>query len=93
MCRNIRTLHNYEPPATADEVHAAALQYVRKVSGYTKPPQANIDAFEQAVSDIADITGRLLETLVATSSPKNREEEAEKKRAMWRKREARIKAT
>ena len=81
MCRNIRTLHNFEPPATGDEVQAAALQYVRKVSGTTKPSQANQAAFDQAVREIAHITQHLLDDLVTTAPPKNREVEAAKARA------------
>jgi hypothetical protein len=81
MCRNIHTLHNFEPAATHDEVHAAALQYVRKISGTTKPSKANQEAFERAVAEIAHITGHLLEDLVTTAPPKNREIEAEKARA------------
>ena len=78
MCRNIRTLHNFEPAATNDEVQAAALQYVRKVSGSTKPSKANEEAFNRAVADIAHITGHLLEDLVTTAPPKDREIEAAK---------------
>jgi hypothetical protein len=78
MCRNIRTLHNFEPPATEDEVHASALQYVRKISGSTKPSQANAEAFEQAVEEIADVTARLLDRLVTAAPPKDREVEAAK---------------
>jgi len=78
MCRNIRTLHNFEPAATNDEVHAAALQYVRKVSGATKPSKANETAFNHAVAEIAHITGHLLEDLVTTAPPKDREVEAAK---------------
>jgi hypothetical protein len=81
MCRNIRPLNNFEPPATRDEVSAAALQYVRKVSGMTKPSQANQAAFDQAVREIAHITEHLLEDLVTTAPPKNRETEAAKARA------------
>jgi hypothetical protein len=80
MCRNIHTLHNFEPAATDGEVYAAALQYVRKVSGSTKPSKANTEAFERAVADIAHITQHLLEDLVTTAPPKNREEEAAKAR-------------
>ncbi|WP_183093522.1 DUF2277 domain-containing protein [Nocardioides stalactiti] len=80
MCRNIRVLHNFEPPATSDEVTAAALQYVRKVSGATKPSQANQEAFDRAVHEIAHITQHLLEELVTTAPPKDREVEAEKAR-------------
>jgi hypothetical protein len=81
MCRNIRTLHNFEPPATRDEVHAAAVQYVRKVSGATKPSQANQAAFDQAVAEVEAATRRLLEGLSTNAPPKNREEEAAKARA------------
>jgi hypothetical protein len=81
MCRNIHTLHNFEPAATSEEVHAAALQYVRKIAGTTKPSKANEDAFDRAVHDIAHITQHLLDDLVTTAPPKNREEEAEKARA------------
>jgi hypothetical protein len=81
MCRNIRTLHNFEPPATDDEVHAAALQYVRKVSGATKPSQANTAAFEHAVSEIATVTRQLLSELVTTSPPRDRERERERRQA------------
>ena len=81
MCRNIRTLHNFAPPATEDEVRAAALQYVRKVSGSTKPSQANQEAFDRAVEDVAAVTARLLGELVTTAPPKDREVEAEKRRA------------
>ncbi|HWI43616.1 MAG TPA: DUF2277 domain-containing protein [Nocardioides sp.] len=80
MCRNIRTLHNFEPPATRDEVSAAALQYVRKVSGTTKPSQVNQAAFDRAVAEIAHITQHLLDDLVTTAPPKDREVEAEKAR-------------
>ena len=80
MCRNIHVLHNFEPAANGEEVHAAALQYVRKVSGSTKPSKANTDAFERAVHEIAHITQHLLEDLVATSPPKDREVEAAKAR-------------
>jgi hypothetical protein len=81
MCRNIRPLHNFQPPATRDEVSAAALQYVRKVSGATKPSQANQAAFDQAVREIAHITAHLLEDLVTNAPPKDREVEAAKARA------------
>lgn len=76
MCRNIRTLHNFEPVATSDEVHAAALQFVRKVSGTTKPSKMNQEAFDQAVVDIGVVTTRLLAQLVTSAPPKDREEEA-----------------
>ena len=81
MCRNIHTLHHFEPAASSDEVHAAALRYVRKIAGTTKPSKANADAFDHAVAEIAHITQHLLEDLVATTPPKNREEEAAKARA------------
>ncbi len=81
MCRNIRTLHNFEPPATAEEVNDAALQYVRKISGSTKPSQANAEAFERAVEEIAAVTQRLLDGLVTSAPPKDREIEAAKRRA------------
>jgi hypothetical protein len=81
MCRNIRTLHNFEPPATDDEIRASALQYVRKVSGFTKPSQANTEAFERAVDDVAAVTSRLLGELVTNAPPKDREAEAAKARA------------
>ncbi|HEV7849151.1 MAG TPA: DUF2277 domain-containing protein [Mycetocola sp.] len=81
MCRNIHQLHNFEPAATDDEVHAAALQYVRKVSGSTKPSKANAEVFDQAVAQIAHITRHLIEDLVTTAPPKDREVEAEKARA------------
>jgi hypothetical protein len=81
MCRNIRTLHNFEPPATREEAAAAALQYVRKISGTSKPSQANTAAFDRAVADVTAITVRLLDELTAVTPPKNREEEARKARA------------
>ncbi len=81
MCRNIRTLHNFEPPAGEEEVRAAALQYVRKVSGSTKPSRANADAFDRAVADVAAVTSRLLGELVTSAPPKDREVEAAKARA------------
>ena len=80
MCRNIRTLHNFEPPASMDEVHAAAVQYVRKISGTAKPSAANRAAFDDAVEQIAYITRHLLNALVTTAPAKNREEEAVKAR-------------
>ena len=81
MCRNIRPLNNFEPPATREEVTSAALQYVRKVSGTTKPSQANQEAFDRAVAQIAHVTQHLLDELVTTAPPKNREVEAAKARA------------
>ena len=86
MCRNIRTLHNFEPPATPEEIEAAALQYVRKVSGSTRPSQANAAAFEAAVADISKTTQRLLATLVTQAAPRNREVEAAKARERARRR-------
>lgn len=80
MCRNIRVLHNFEPPATSDEVTAAALQYVRKVSGTTKPSQANQEAFDRAVHEVAHVTQHLLDALVTNAPPKDREVEAAKAR-------------
>jgi hypothetical protein len=80
MCRNIRTLYNFAPPANEDEVRAAALQYVRKVSGFTKPSQANAEAFERAVDAVTETTQRLLAELVTTAPPKDREVEAAKAR-------------
>ena len=90
MCRNIRPLNNFDPPASSDEVAAAALQFVRKVSGTTKPSQANKAVFDQAVADIAHITGHLLDDLVTTAPPKNRAEEAAKARARSEARYARV---
>ena len=81
MCRNIRTLHNFEPHATNAEVEAAALQYVRKISGSTKPSKANEEAFAEAVHEIAHITQHLLDALVTQAPPKDRDEEAAKARA------------
>jgi hypothetical protein len=81
MCRNIRTLHNFEPAATDEEVHDAALQYVRKISGSTKPSQANAEVFERAVEEVTAATRRLLDDLVTSAPPKDREVEAAKRRA------------
>jgi hypothetical protein len=81
MCRNIRTLHNFEPPATDEEIRASSLQYVRKISGFSKPSQANAEAFERAVDDVAAVTARLLGELVTNAPPKDREVEAAKARA------------
>jgi hypothetical protein len=81
MCRNIRTLHNFEPPATREEIPASALQYVRKISGMNKPSQANAEAFERAVADVTAISTRLLGELVTNAPPKDREAEAAKARA------------
>jgi hypothetical protein len=81
MCRNIRTLHNFDPPATDDEIRASALQYVRKVSGFTKPSRANEEAFARAVDRVSEVTAELLQELHTTAPPKNREVEAAKARA------------
>jgi hypothetical protein len=81
MCRNIRTLHNFEPAATDEEIRASALQYVRKVSGSTKPSQANAEVFDRAVDEIAHVTRHLLDELVTAAPPKDREVEAAKRRA------------
>ena len=81
MCRNIHTLFNFEPPATEEEVRDASLQYVRKISGFTKPSQANEEAFARAIEEIADATQRLVDSLVTTAAPKDREVEAERRRA------------
>ena len=86
MCRNIKTLFNFEPPATDDEIRASALQYVRKISGYTKPSQANEAAFERAVDRVAEVTREMLDTLVTSAAPKDREAEAIKARARAAKR-------
>jgi hypothetical protein len=86
MCRNIKTLHNFEPPATRDEVSAAALQYVRKVSGSTKPSHANEAAFARAVAEVTDATNRLLAALVTSAPPRDREVEAARARARAEKR-------
>ena len=83
MCRNIRQLHNFDPPATQEEVDDAALQFVRKISGSTKPSQANAEAFDLAVTEVAAATRKLLDSLVTTAPPKNREEEAAKRRAKY----------
>jgi hypothetical protein len=88
MCRNIRTLHNFEPPATDDEVRAAALQYVRKISGATKPSKANEEAFQRAVDAVTDVSRELLASLVTTAPPKDREVEAAKARERAAKRYA-----
>jgi hypothetical protein len=81
MCRNIRTLHNFDPPATGEETHASALQYVRKISGSTQPSRANAAAFEEAVASVEAATRRLLDQLVTSAPPKDREVEAAKARA------------
>jgi hypothetical protein len=81
MCRNIRTLHNFDPPATDEEIHASALQYVRKISGSTKPSQANAEVFDEAVEAVAAATRELLDRLLTKAPPKNREVEAAKAKA------------
>jgi hypothetical protein len=88
MCRNIHTLYNYEPPATEEDVRAASLQYVRKISGFTKPSQANAEAFERAVDEVAAASLRLLDELVTSAPPRDREVEVAKKRARWLERQA-----
>jgi len=81
MCRNIRTLYHFEPPATAEEIHSASLQFVRKVSGFAKPSAANRPAFDQAVGEVSATVARLLDSLVTTAAPKDRAAEAAKARA------------
>jgi hypothetical protein len=88
MCRNIRTLHNFDPPATEEEIRASALQYVRKVSGSTTPSKANEEAFDRALDEICVVTSRLLDSLVTNAPPKNREVEAAKLRERAAKRYA-----
>ncbi len=88
MCRNIRTLYNFEPPATDDEVRGAALQYVRKISGFTKPSQANAQSFERAVDAVAEVSRQLLGELSTSAPPKDREVEAAKARARGEQRRA-----
>jgi hypothetical protein len=88
MCRNIRTLHNFEPPATEDEIRASALQYVRKISGSTKPSAANAEAFDRAVDAVTDVTTTLLGELTTSAPPKDREAELAKARARFAKRQA-----
>jgi hypothetical protein len=86
MCRNIQTLFNFEPPATDEEVRDAALQYVRKISGFTKPSRANEEAFARAVDEVTDVSKRLLDSLVSSAPPKDREVEAARRRARAEKR-------
>jgi len=81
MCRNIRTLYNFDPPADEDEISAASLQFVRKISGFTKPSQANQEAFDDAVAEITEVSARLLDRLVTNAPPKDREVEAAKRKA------------
>lgn len=88
MCRNIRTLFNFEPPATEDEIHASALQFVRKLSGFNRPSQANTEAFDLAVAEVSDAARRLLDSLATSASPRDRATEAEKARARARERYA-----
>ena len=89
MCRNIRVLHNFEPPTTKDEIRAAALQYVRKVAGTTKPPRAEQEAFDRAIDEVAAATERLLAALPPRPPPRTRDGERAKARARWQAREAR----
>jgi len=88
MCRSIHTLYNFEPEATDEEVRAAALQYVRKISGFTKPTSANAEAFARAVDAVTDVSRQLLSELVTSVTPRDREAEAAKKRARWLERQA-----
>ncbi len=81
MCRNIKTLFNFDPPVTPDEVHAASLQFVRKISGFNKPSKANEDAFQHAIDEVARASMKFLSSLETSAPPKNREEEAEKAKA------------
>jgi hypothetical protein len=87
MCRNIQTLYNFEPSVTEEDVHAAALQYVRKISGFTKPSQANAEAFDRAVHAVADASKRLLDELVTSAPPKDRDAEIARRRARWAQRQ------
>ncbi len=87
MCRNIQTLYNFEPPASEEDVHAAALQYVRKISGFTKPSQANAEAFDRAVHAVGDASKRLLDELVTTAAPRDREIQVARARARWAERQ------
>ena len=86
MCRNIKTLFNFEPPATEDEIRAASLQFVRKLSGFTKPSQVNVEPFERAVEDVTKVASTLIDALVTKAPPRDREEEAAKARARAAKR-------
>jgi hypothetical protein len=87
MCRNIQTLYNFEPPASEEDVHAAALQYVRKISGFTKPSQTNAEAFDRAVHAVADASKRLLDELVTSAPPRDREAQIARARARWAERQ------
>ncbi len=93
MCRNIKQLHNFEPPATDDEVHAAALQYVRKIAGTSKPSQANEDAFARAVREVAHISRHLLDDLVTAAPPRDRQTEAARARERFERRRAQMAAS
>src|SRR3989440_10504092 len=86
MCRNIKTLHNFNPPATSEEIRASSLQFVRKLSGFTKPSQTNEDAFNRAVDEVTHVAHHLLESLVTNAPPRNRETEVQKARARSAKR-------
>lgn len=86
MCRNIKTLFNFDPPATDEEIAASAVQYVRKISGFTRPSRANVEAFDEAVAEVTRISRRLLDRLVTTAPPKDREAEARKARERWQRR-------
>ena len=86
MCRNIKPLFNFDPPATDEEIRASSLQYVRKISGFTKPSKVNEDAFNAAIDEVAAATRKLLDSLVTNAAPKNREEEAAKRRAKYEER-------
>jgi hypothetical protein len=88
MCRNIRTLHNFDPPATTEEIHASALQYVRKISGYNKPSRANEEAFNRAVAAVTEISTQLLNELSTAAPPRDRDVEAAKARARFERRQA-----
>jgi hypothetical protein len=92
MCRNIKTLHNFTPPASDDEIRASALQYVRKLSGMNKPSQANAETFENAVEEVTAVTKHFLSHLATHAPPRTREKEAERGRERWEKRAARMKA-
>ena len=89
MCRNIKTLYNFQPPATEEEIHASALQFVRKISGMRKPSKDNQEAFDQAVAEVVAATSKLIDSLSTKATPRNREQEAEKARRRWQAREAR----
>jgi hypothetical protein len=92
MCRNIRTLHHFKPPTTPEEIHAASLQYIRKISGMREPNKESVRAFEKAVAQVASITAKLLDELPETGEPRTREGEKIKAKLRWERREAAIKA-